>query len=56
MYNDNLIGYINSQGIYLINKQDYSYSQLTGGYYNSMKTYADKLIATNNNSAVMNLK
>ena len=53
MYNDNLIGYINSQGIYLINKQDYSYSQLTGGYYNSMKTYADKLIATNNNSAVI---
>ena len=30
MYNDNLIGYINSQGIYLINKQDYNYSQLTG--------------------------
>mgnify|MGYP002457732387 FL=1 len=53
MYNDNLIGYINPQGIYLINKQDYSYSLIGSGYFNSMKIYADKLIATNNNSAVI---
>lgn len=53
MYNDNLIGYANSQGIFLINKQDYSNSQLIDGAYNSIKTYSDKLIATNNNSAVI---
>lgn len=53
MYNDNLIGYINPQGIYLINKQDYSYSLIGGGYFNSMKIYADKLIASNNNSAII---
>lgn len=53
MYNDNLIGYINPQGIYLINKQDYSYSLIGSGYFNSMKIYADKLIASNNNSAII---
>lgn len=53
MYDDNLIGYINPQGIYLINKQDYSYSLIGSGYFNSMKIYADKLIASNNNSAII---
>lgn len=53
MYNDNLIGYVNSQGINLINKEDYSISQLIGGYYKSLAIYSDKLIATNNNSAVI---
>ena len=53
MYNDNLIGYINPQGIFLINKQDYSYSLIGSGYFNSMKIYADKLIASNNNSAII---
>lgn len=53
IYNENLIGYINPQGIYLINKQNYSYSQLIGGYYDTMKTYTDKLIASNSNFSVI---
>lgn len=55
MYNDNLIGYIYSQGINLINKEDYSYSQLLKEYkyFSSLAIYSDKLIATNNNSTVI---
>lgn len=46
-YKDNLVGNITGNGIYLINKLDYSYSLLTKGYYNFMYTYEDKLIASN---------
>lgn len=52
-YNNNLIGNILFQGIYLINKIDYSYSQLIDGNYNFMYTYSDKLIACNENSMAL---
>ena len=50
IYNNELIGNIPSWGIYLINKENYSYSQLVNGYYNFIYTYGDKLISGNNNS------
>ena len=53
IYNDNLVGNILYQGIYLINRSDYSYSQLIGGYYSFMYTYEDKLIASNENSLAL---
>lgn len=52
-YKNNLVGDILFQGIYLINKSDYSYSQLMGGYYSFMYTYGDKLIASNDNSLAL---
>jgi hypothetical protein len=52
-YNNNIIGDILWYGIFLINKSDYSYSQLIGGYYSSMYTYGDKLIASNENSLAL---
>lgn len=52
-YNNNLVGDILFQGIYLINNSDYSNSQLIGGYYSFMYTYGDKLIAGNENSLVL---
>lgn len=53
IYNDNLVGNILYQGIYLINRTDYSYSQRIGGYYSLMYTYGDKLIASNDNSLAL---
>lgn len=53
IYNNNLIGDILYQGIYLINRTDYSFSQLIGGYYSLMYTYGDKLIASNDNSLAL---
>lgn len=47
IYNKELVGNITDQGIYLINKEDYSYSQLAGGYYTFLLSYADKLLAGN---------
>lgn len=53
-YNNNLVGDILFQGIYLINNSDYSNSQqLIGGYYSFMYTYGDKLIAGNENSLAL---
>lgn len=52
-YNNNIIGDILWYGIFLINKSDYSYSQLIGGYYSFMYTYGDKLIAGNENSLTL---
>lgn len=52
-YNNNIVGDILFQGIYLINKSDYSNSQLIGGYYSFMYTYGDKLIASNENSLAL---
>ncbi|WP_289292867.1 MULTISPECIES: two-component regulator propeller domain-containing protein [Bacteroides] len=49
IYNNELIGNI-VWGINLINKEDYSYSQLISGYYNFMNTYGDKFIVGNSNS------
>lgn len=52
-YNNNIVGDILWQGIFLINKSDYSQSQLIGGYYSFMYAYGDKLIASNENSMVL---
>ena len=49
-YNNNLVGNISYQGIYLINKSDYNHSQLVKGHYTFMYVYEDKLIASNDNS------
>ena len=50
MFNDELIGNITSSGVYIINRQNYSYSQLTGGNFNYMQVCNDKLLAGNENS------
>lgn len=53
IYNNELVGNILSQGIYLINKNDYNYSRLIGGYYSFMYVYGDKLLAGNDNSLAL---
>lgn len=53
IYNKALAGNISSQGIYLINKENYSYSKLVSGNFNYMYTYNDKLLAGNENSLVL---
>lgn len=50
IYNGELIGNIIPDGIYVINKTDYSYSQLVPGHYTYLYLYADKLLAGNSNS------
>lgn len=49
MYNDNLLGTIPANGIYHINKSDYSSLLLINGNYEFMNIYNDKLLAGNNN-------
>lgn len=49
MYNDNLLGTIPTNGIYHINKSDYSSLPLINGNYEFMNIYNDKLLAGNNN-------
>lgn len=58
LYNGELIGNILSNGIYIINKEDYSCSKLISGYYTYMNIYSNKLLTGNNNSLVIfdNLK
>lgn len=52
-YNGNVIGDVLFQGIFLIDKSDYSHSQLVPGYYSFMYMYGDKLIASNENSSTI---
>lgn len=53
LYNGELLGNILSNGICIINKDNYSYSQLINGYYTYMNVYKSKLLAGNNNTLVI---
>lgn len=53
LYNGELLGNILSNGIYIINKNNYSYSPLINGYYTYMNVYKNKLLAGNDNTLVI---
>ncbi|WP_455587056.1 type IX secretion system anionic LPS delivery protein PorZ [Bacteroides sp.] len=53
IYNGELIGNILYNGIYLINKENNSYSPLISGQFNYMSVYDDKLLVGNNDLLVI---
>ena len=52
-FNNELCGNIANQGIYLINKNDFSYSQLIGGNFARLKVCGDIMIANNSNAITL---
>ena len=51
--NGELFGNMVNNGINVINKNDYSYKQLTGGNYSKLNTFGDIMVANNNNTVTI---